>query len=84
MNLADSSTCLFCNKEKTVVHAFLECGNVTRFWRKIESWIRGLVKCLASLWVNFYSSVFLLLCFCLTIEPIQSTYCLKGLLMRNT
>ena len=25
MNLFDSSICLFCHKEETVVHAFLEC-----------------------------------------------------------
>ena len=37
MNLADSSRCLFCNGE-AVVHAFLECENVTRFWRSIECW----------------------------------------------
>ena len=29
MNLADSSTSLSCNREETVVHAFLECENVT-------------------------------------------------------
>ena len=32
MNLADSSTCLFCNRGETVVHAFLECENVNRLW----------------------------------------------------
>ena len=30
MNLVDSSTCLFYNKEEIVVHAFLECESVTR------------------------------------------------------
>ena len=43
MNLADSSTYLFCNREETVVHAFLECENVTRFWRSIECWIRRVI-----------------------------------------
>ena len=37
MNLADSSTCLFCNGEETVVHAFLECENL------IECWIRRVI-----------------------------------------
>ena len=30
MNLGDSSTCLVCNSEGTVVHAFTERENVTR------------------------------------------------------
>ena len=43
MNLADSSTCLFCNREETVVHAFFEWENVTRFWGSIECWIRRVI-----------------------------------------
>ena len=43
MNLADSSTCLSCNRKETVVHAFLDCENVTRFWRSIECWIRRVI-----------------------------------------
>ena len=43
MNLADLSTCLFCNRGEAAVHAFLECENVTRFWRSIECWIRKVI-----------------------------------------
>ena len=33
----------FCNREETVVHAFIECENVVRFWRSIEGWIRRVI-----------------------------------------
>ena len=36
MNVADLSTCLFCNREETDVYAILEGENVIRFWRSIE------------------------------------------------
>ena len=42
-NLADSSACLFRNREEAVIYAFLECGNAARFWRSIEGWIRGMI-----------------------------------------
>ena len=43
MNLVDSFTCLFCNREETVVHAFLECKSVTRLSRSIACWIREVI-----------------------------------------
>ena len=43
MNLADLSTCLFCNREDTVVDAFLECESATSFWRSIECWVRRVI-----------------------------------------
>ena len=46
MKLADSSICLFCNKGKTIGHAFLECENVTGFLRSIECWIKGVIDIL--------------------------------------
>ena len=36
MSLAISSTCLFRNREETVVNAFSECENVARFWRALN------------------------------------------------
>ena len=36
-------TCLFSNREETVVHAFLECENVTRLLRSNECWIRRVI-----------------------------------------
>ena len=44
MNLVDSSTCLFCNREEIVAYVFLECENVTRSWRNIECWIRRVIE----------------------------------------
>ena len=43
MNRDDSFTCLFCNREETVVHAFLECKHVTRLSRSIACWIREVI-----------------------------------------
>ena len=43
MNLADLSTCVFCHREGTVVHAFLRCENVARFWRSMEGLMRRVI-----------------------------------------
>ena len=43
MNMADSFTCLFCDREEAVAHAFLECENVTSFLRSIECWMRRMI-----------------------------------------
>ena len=41
MKLIDSSKCLSCDIEDTVVHAFLECKNVRRLSRSFQYWIRN-------------------------------------------
>ena len=39
--IVDDSNCLYCGSEESLIHAFLECENVTNSWRSIELWMRG-------------------------------------------
>ena len=40
MKLVDDPNCLYCGIEECLIHAFLECENVTNLWRSIELWLR--------------------------------------------
>ena len=44
MKLVDDPNCLYCGNEETLIHAFLECENVTNLWRSIELWLRDALK----------------------------------------
>ena len=40
MELVEDPKCLYCRSEESLIHAFLECENVTNLWRSIELWVR--------------------------------------------
>ena len=35
-----TKNCLYCGGEKSLIHTFLECENVTNLWKIIEFWLK--------------------------------------------
>ena len=44
MKLVKGPKCLYCGSEESLIHAFLECENVTNLWRSIELWLREMLN----------------------------------------
>ena len=43
MELVDDPKCLYGGREESLIHVFLECGNVANLWRSIELWLRDVL-----------------------------------------
>ena len=44
LHLVDSSKCVYCGENETIVHMFVECENVTKIWHLLEEYIYKTIR----------------------------------------
>ena len=44
LHLVDSSKCVYCGENETIVHMFVECENVKKIWHLLEEYIYKTIR----------------------------------------